>query len=386
MPSDSEHTSEDQHPHPTATVLGSDVEEHLIDPTIGGVLDAIEVPLPDVVLKPPRRMRTVEIVLAVLGAAVSIYVGLGVLTSVTAAIRIAAVVVGLGLLLLAFRGVGRRVFGPGFQAGYWLACSWLALVVFCAVFAGVLPLSESRDPSKTLREPVLARPDLFSSHPLGTDRQGLDILGGIMFGLRVSAIVGVGAVAIGILLGGTIGTTAGYFRRFIDQIAELFTNAMLAFPPLVLLLGVAAVLDRNTRNTMLVLSVVSIPVYARLARASAMVLVQRDFVLAARALGAKNRHIIVKDIVPGVLRPILAFVFVIIAAVVVAEASLSFLGLGIPRPEPTLGNMIAAGQSDFDVYPHLVFAPAMALLITVLALNQVGEVVQARWNPSQSKL
>jgi peptide/nickel transport system permease protein len=374
-------------PHfPSGTVLGRNVEEHLVDPTVGGMLDAIEVPLPEVVHPEPRQMRTVEIVLAVIAGAAAIYVGLGVLTSVTAEIRIAAVLAGLGLWYLAFRGVGRRIAGPGFKSGLWLATGWLVLVLLCAVFVGVLPVSESRNPSKTLREPVLATPDLFSAHPLGTDRQGLDILGGIMYGLRVSAIVGIGAVVIGIILGGTIGTIAGYFRRAVDQIVELFTNAMLAFPPLVLLLGVAAVLDRNVRNTTLVLSVVSIPVYARLARATAMVLVQRDFVLAARAIGAKNRHIIIKDIVPGVIRPILAFAFVIVAAVIVAEASLSFLGLGIPRPEPTLGNMIAAGQSDFDVYPHLVFAPAIVLLITVLSLNQVGEVVQARWNPSHSKL
>lgn len=386
MASDNE-TYPDDNPHrPAGMVLGRNVEEHLVDPTVGGALDAIEVPLPDVDHPAPRQMRVYEIILAAIGGAVAIYIGLGVLTSVTAEIRIAVVVVGLGLLFLAFRGVGRRVYGPGFRSALWLATGWLVVVLFCAVFADFLPLSESRDPSQTLREPVLATPDLFSSHPLGTDRQGLDILGGIIYGLRVSVIVGVGAVAIGMILGGSVGTVAGYFRKAVDQVVELFTNAMLAFPPLVLLLGVAAVLDRNVRNTTLVLSVVSIPVYARLARASAMVLVQRDFVLAARALGAKNRHIIVKDIVPGVVRPVLAYAFVIVAAVIVAEASLSFLGLGIPRPEPTLGNMISAGQSDFDVYPHLVFAPAIVLLITVLSLNQVGEVVQARWNPTQSKL
>jgi peptide/nickel transport system permease protein len=347
---------------------------------------AIEEPLPEVVEEPRREMRTAEIIAAVVLGVISIYVGLGVLTSVTAEIRIALTVAGLGLFYLAYRGVGRRIAGPGFRSGYWLAVGWLTLVLLCAVFADLLPLAESRDPSKTLREPVLARPDLFSSHPLGTDRQGQDILGGIFYGFRVSAIVGIGAVAIGIVVGGAIGTLAGYYRRAVDQVVELLTNAMLAFPPLVLLLGVAAVLDRNTRNTTLALSVVSIPVYARLARATSMVLVQREYVLAARAIGARNRHIIWKDIVPGVLRPILAFAFVIIAAVIVAEASLSFLGLGIPRPEPTLGNMISSGQSDFDVYPHLVFAPAIALLITVLSLNQIGEHLQARANPSQAKL
>jgi peptide/nickel transport system permease protein len=348
--------------------------------------EATETPLPEPVEATYRHMRMGEIVGAAAAGTGLIYVGLAMLTSVTAEVRIVLTVGGLALLYLALRGLGRRVAGPGFRTGWYLAVGWLVLVVLIATFANWLPFSEARDPSKTFQEPVLARPDLLSAHPLGTDRHGLDILGGIAYGLRVSLIVGLGSVSIGLLLGGALGTVAGYFRRGLDHAIELFTNSMLAFPPLVLLLGVAAVLERNVVNMMLALSVISIPIYVRLARSTAMVVCQREFVLAARAIGARDRRIIVKDVVPIVVRPLMAYAFVTVAAVIVAEASLSFLGLGIPRPEPTLGNMISSGQTDFQSHPHLVFAPAITLLVTVLCLNQVGEYVQDRLSAKQAKI
>ncbi len=373
-------------PRAESTIVESDMNEQLMSPTVFATAHAFEEPWHDTEATVHRPLPITAVVALAVGGIAAIYVALAVLTTVTAEIRVVMTVAGLGLLYLAYRGIGQRIYGPGFQAGLWLAVAWLTLTLLAAVFADFLPLAEARNPSRTLQEPVLAPPDLFSRHPLGTDRQGLDTLGGIIYGLRVSAIVGIGAVTIGIIIGGTIGTIAGYFRKAVDQVVELLTNSMLAFPPLILLLGIAAVLDRNVRNTTITLSVLSIPIYARLARATAMVISQRDFVLAAKALGAKSRRIIIKDIVPGVIRPVLAYAFVIIAAIVVAEASLSFLGLGIPRPEPTLGNMISAGQGDFDTYPHVVFAPAIALLITVLSLNQIGEYMQSRWNPTESKL
>jgi peptide/nickel transport system permease protein len=155
---------------------------------------------------------------------------------------------------------------------------------------------------------------------------------------------------------------------------------------LVLLLAVAAVLPRNTRNITLALALLTIPSYVRLARANTLVLAQRDFVLAAKAVGAGNRRIIVRELLPGVLAPLLSFAFIVIAVVIVAEASLSFLGLSIPRPKPTLGNMIASGQSRFETIPHLVFVPAVFLFAVVLALNRLGEEARRRLDPRDSKM
>ena len=281
---------------------------------------------------------------------------------------------------------GRRRYGPRHRLGLWLALGWLAVVVLAAVLANLLPLAEARDSSKTFDAPILASPDLFSAHPLGTDRQGLDILGGIVFGFRVSLIVGLGSVAIGIIIGGTIGLLAGYFRRSVDTAVGVFTDATLAFPPLILLIALAAALRPSTWTITLELGVVTIPVYVRLARAHTLTIAQREFVLAARAQGARSLRILLREVAPLVVRPLLAYGFTMVAVMIVAEASLSFLGLSIPPPFPTLGNMISSGQQDFRTYPHLVFGPAIALFLTILALNQVGEEAQRRMSHRESKL
>lgn len=336
-------------------------------------------------LRPPPPTGRLNLAFIVVGfplAVVLIFVGLDTLSGEKGWIKFLFVLAGLVALYLAFVSLLRRTVGAEANIGMWFASSWMGLIVVGAVTAGILPLAESKKPSKTLQEPVLGRPDLFSKHPLGTDRQGLDMLGGVVYGLRTSLIIGLGVVFLGLLIGGTIGLIAGYNRGRLDQTLEFFTNSMLAFPPLILLMGVAAVMERNILNITLALTVVSIPTYVRLARANTMVIGQREFVLAARALGLRNRTILTKDIAPNVMKPLLSYAFVVTAVIIVAEASLSFLGLGIPRPEPTLGNMIASGQSDFDTVPHLVFVPATALFLTVLSLNRLGEEAQRRWSGS----
>jgi peptide/nickel transport system permease protein len=157
---------------------------------------------------------------------------------------------------------------------------------------------------------------------------------------------------------------------------------MLAFPPLLLLLAMVAVLQPNVRNVTIGLAVLVIPTYIRLVRANTIRFAQREFVTAAKAIGASNRRIILRELLPNVLLPVLSYGFLIIAVLIVAEASLSFLGLSIQRPNPTWGNLIAAGQNDFDHNPHLVFAPGLVLFITVFALNQVGDQLRRWWEPS----
>lgn len=317
---------------------------------------------------------------------VTLVVAIGVLTHVAAEIR---VILSIAAVVAVYYGadmLAKRVFGPKFQTGLWLSGMFLSLVTLAAVFADLLPLKEARDSSKTFLEPIRARPDLFSKHPLGTDDQGLDTLGGLIYGSRVSLIVGIGAVIIGLAVGGLLGVVAGYRRGLLDRILDVFVTSALAFPPLVLLLAIAAVLPRNTRNITLALALLSIPSYVRLARANTLVLAQREFVIAARAFGAKDRRIVLRELVPSVLTSLLSYAFVIIAVVIVAEAGLSFLGLSIPRPEPTLGNMISAGQTRFDTVPHMVFVPATFLFLIVLSLNRLGEEARKRFDPRQSKL
>ncbi|MGI6873427.1 MULTISPECIES: ABC transporter permease [Amycolatopsis] len=267
------------------------------------------------------------------------------------------------------------------RLGVWPAVVWLGIVAFAAALADVLPLPEGRDPARALDEPILQGVDLFSAHPLGTDRQGLDVLTGVVFGARVSLVVGLGAAALGLVVGGLLGVVAGYYRGKVDGVLNLGNDALLAFPPLVLLLALASVVHPAVGTTTIVLGVLAVPTFFRIARANTMVYAQRPFVFAARALGARGSRILFRELVPNVALSALSYAFIVVAVLVVAEASLSFLGLGIQRPEPTWGNMIAAGQQDFRDHPHLVFGPGAVLFLTVLALNRVGDWTRRHWDP-----
>lgn len=334
-----------------------------------------------------RRLRHswVAALLAPIGA-ILIYVGLGVMTDRGAGPRIVVCVLGLVVLYLGLDAIGKRAFGTTFETDFWLCAGWLGLVVVLAVFADLLPLAESRDPSLTLTEPSRARPDLFSEHPLGTDTQALDILGGVIYGARVSLTVSVVAVAVGTILGGLIGVASGFFGGKVDGTVGILTDSLLAFPPLILLLALVTALDPNIITISLALALLGIPTYTRLARANTLSFTQREFVLAARAMGAKPWRIILRELIPNVVRPLLSYSFIIIAVLIVAEASLSFLGVGIQRPTPTWGNMIAAGQNEIESTPHIVFIPGTVMFVTVFCLNRVGDKARALWDPKQSSL
>ena len=283
-----------------------------------------------------------------------------------------------------FEATGRRLFGDGFDTGFWLSAIWVVVVVLAAIFADFLPLAEARNTAEALSEPSRKRPDLFSNHPLGTDRQGLDVLGGIVYGARVSLQVSILAVAVGLTIGGITGVAAGYFRGKIDDAVGFLTDSLLAFPPLILLLAIVTAITPTATKIGLALALLGIPTMARLARANTLTFAQREFVLAARAMGATSRRIIFRELVPNVVRPLLSYAFIIVAVLIVAEASLSYLGVGIQRPTPTWGNMIAAAQADFQDVPHLVFLPGVAMFLTVFSLNRVGDRLREMWDPKDA--
>ena len=317
-----------------------------------------------------------------------VVIGTAVLTGSDALLRGVFVIVGIAISYLGLDRLAKLIFGESFDTGLWLAIFWFSIVVLAAIFADLLPLSESRDASKTIFSgtPTLKRPDIFSANPLGTDRQALDILGGVIYGARVSLQVSLGALAIGIAAGGIIGVIAGYFSKKLDTVIGVVTDSVLSVPPLILLLVLVTVLEPSPLNMSLTLAAVGIPTYIRLARANTLVFAQREFVLAARSMGASRRRIVFRELVPNVALPLLSYAFIIVAVLIVAEASLSFLGIGIQRPEPTWGNMIAAGQDDFDRHPHLVFIPGSVMFLTVFALNRIGEKARKLWDPRESKV
>ena len=294
--------------------------------------------------------------------------------------RVVLVIVGIGVAYWGVARTVRAIAGEQTDVAYWLSVTWLVLLVGSALLAPLLPLGEASDSAKALSDPINVRPDLFSDFPLGTNKLGLDMLARSIYGARVSLVVSLVAALIGGVLGGFFGLIAGYLRGWSDTAIGIVTNVMLAFPPLVLLLALAAVLPRNVRNQAIALSILVIPVNIRLARAMSMSSAQREFVLAARAIGAKKTRIMFRELLPNVAVPLISYGFIVIAMLIVAEASLSFLGLGIPPPDPTWGNMIAEGQNGvFEDNPHIVLVPAGFLFLTVLSFNLVGERLRQRF-------
>lgn len=267
-----------------------------------------------------------------------------------------------------------------------IALAWLGIVIAGALIVDFLPLAEARDPSLALLSPSHQFPDLFSEHPFGTDSQALDILGGVLYGARVSLAVGIGGVVIGALIGGALGLVAGYRGGWADRIVSILVDTLLAFPSLILLIAIVTVLEPTLLNVTIALGIMVVPAYARLVRANAMSFAKREFVTAARSLGAGELRIMFREIAPNIVQSVFSYSFMMVAVLIVAEASLSYLGLSIPRPEPTWGNMIAAGQADFQTYPFLVGIPGIILFLTVLSLNQIGEAAGRKWNPAAAKI
>jgi peptide/nickel transport system permease protein len=301
--------------------------------------------------------------------------------------RVVLVLAGLVAIEQGIARVGRAIWGPGWDVVLWLSIAWLVTIVFGAVLAPLLPLGEASDASRTLTVPIRLRPDIFTDHPLGTNTLGLDLLARVIHGARVSLAVSSVAVLIGIAIGGAVGVTAGYRRGAFDSVVSVLVNSVLAFPPLVLLLALAAVLDRTARNMALILGLLAIPVFVRLARANALSLAEREFVVAAKAMGARPRRIILRHLLPNVMPTLATYGLVLMAILIVAEASLSFLGLGIPQPSPSWGNMIAEGENGiFEANPHIVIVPGVVLFLTVLSFNLVGERLRRRWGSRRVEL
>lgn len=343
----------------------------------------------------PSKTRSILTGLALLVVGVVVVVvGLKAMTHTTAFVRVPVVLVGLAGIYKGLDVLGKHRFGSRFDTGLWLCLGWLILVVGAAVFADILPLAEHQDTTKTIRDPLYARPDLISSHPLGTNRFSLDLLARVIYGARVSLLTALLAVVLSLIVGMTIGVLAGYYRGWGDQVIGVITDALLSFPPLLLLVAVGAVIGKPKTPTESVvkvgiaLAIVSVPTMLRIARANTLVYAQREFVVAARAMGAKNLRIVVRELFPNVLLPLVSYAFIIVAALIVAEGSLGFLGLGLQQPKPTWGNMIAEGR-EIDVlrkHPHVVFVPATVMFLTVFSFNRVGEKARQLWDPRDVKV
>lgn len=339
-------------------------------------------------IQPARlRGRPGQLIMGLGGIAlgvVLVVIGTTVLHDATAWPRWLLGLAGAGATLKGIDILGKALISPRFQAGQWAALVWVGGIFIVALIASLLPL-ESPTALPLNGHPYL-RPELFSSHPLGTDQFGRDELSRALFAARVSLLIGIGCTAVGGIVGSTIGVCAGYFRGRLDALVRVVTDTLLAFPPLIFLVVLVAAMRPGLATEFVALSVLTVPTFIRLSRANTYSLREREYVLAARSIGARNRRVILKELVPNVMEPLLAYSTVIVAALIVAEASLSFLGLGIQPPDPSWGNMIAQADNSIQQAPHAVVVPAAFLFITVLAFNRLGEAGRRRREARESVL
>jgi len=269
----------------------------------------------------------------------------------------------------------------GFAFGF--AVGWLVLIISLALLAPLLPLPK---PDDTLYGPPGAT---FSLHtPLGTDEGGRDLLSRTIWGARVSLLVGFTSITFALVIGGTVGLFAGFYRGWGEKVIIAMFDIALAFPAVVLALLFITFLGQELQNILLVIGILAIAPVGRLARANTLVFGQREFVLAARALGAKNRSLIWKEIFPNVLVPMTGLALLGMALAIVAEGSLAFLGLSVEGSTPTWGKMIVAGSAgtSLRVAPLSAFVPITAMFLTVLALNFMGDRLRAHLEVRQSAL
>ena len=298
------------------------------------------------------------------------------------------VILTLGGIYGILTGVGQliqAIFGSRVDPTVWISIVWLFILVLF-VFLQAAGLFDSLEADFQDRE----RPPSFTTdEPLGTDRLGKSVMNQSIRGARISLIVGLGAVGIGLAVGSVIGLTAGYFRGVIEGTFNIFTDSILAFPALILLFSIVAIFGGSVLVITLALSVLSIPTVGRLSRANTLTFAAREFVTAAKAMGASNSRILFREIMPNVALPLASYAFIIVAVLIVAETSLAFLGVGIdPISTPTWGNMIQEGRDPnlLEKAPHIVFVPGVMMFLTVLSLNRVGESLRALWDPREAKL
>lgn len=264
-------------------------------------------------------------------------------------------------------------FKPGVVSGVFILC--LCVV---ALIPGVF---EPYDPLQPF--PSMRGESPTWDHPFGRDDIGRDILSRLIRGTRVALTVGIFSTLISLIVGVTVGAVSGYFGGWIDSVLSRFVDALMAFPILVLLIVLSAVLGPSFWMTVVVIGLTVWSTYARVVRADVMSVRRRDFVFAARALGATNTRIIAKHVLPNVLGPVIVIGTLSVGSIIILEAALSFLGFGIQRPTPSWGNMLADARAYILTFPHIAYPPGIMIFLTVLAFNLVGDGLRDALDPRQ---
>jgi peptide/nickel transport system permease protein len=259
-----------------------------------------------------------------------------------------------------------RVKKPSVPIIVWVSFGWLALIVLLALLEPVLPLPKPNysDYSATRMHPFTSW-----AHPLGTDELGRDILSRVIVGARVSLTVGVGSTIFAAIAGTALGACAGFFGGALDRIVGWLTDILLAFPLMIALIALTTFLGPSVWTLTLGLGIVATPLVARLARSSTMSYARRDFVLAARATGSRGIRILWREILPNIALVVSPFAITLIALSITAEGALSFLGLSVPPPQASWGNMMDEGRANLTTLPYIVVVPAVVMCLTLLSIS-----------------
>lgn len=262
-----------------------------------------------------------------------------------------------------------------------VSMAFLLLLVFVALLA---PWISPHTPSDQDLVNTLAPPS--AAHWLGTDDLGRDVFSRLLYGARVAIYSSFLAVGIAVLLGVPVGVLAGFLGGWFDEAVGRVVDTLLSFPAIVLAIAVTGALGIGLTNGMIAVGIVFAPQLARLARARTLVVRQELYVDAARCFGASTGHILWRHVLPNAIQPVLVQVTILLAGALLAEASLSFLGLGIQPPDPSWGAMLARAYQSMEIAPEQMYAPGIAILLTALAFNSVGESLRKELDPTNQRL
>lgn len=256
------------------------------------------------------------------------------------------------------------------------------LIVFIALFSDVFLDYDTQVVGQNLAD-RLQWPS--ANHWFGTDELGRDIFFRVLYGTRFSCSVGLVAVTIGLLLGVTLGAIAGFYGGWIEELIMRSTDILSAVPNMLLAIVIVSVLGQSIWNLMLAVGITSVPEFVRITRAAVLTVRNQEYVEASKAIGLTNRKIIFKHILPNCLSPIIVQATLRVASAIISASSLSFLGLGVPAPSPEWGALLSGGRKYIRDYSYMTLFPGLAIMITVLALNMMGDGLRDSLDPKLKK-
>jgi peptide/nickel transport system permease protein len=267
---------------------------------------------------------------------------------------------------------------------FWCCVGWLVLLALATIFASFLHLDPPNFPYNNAPFYTNAPPSL--AHWLGTDENGRDVLSRLVYGGRVSLVIGLGGTAIGIFTGGILGMLSAYVRGRLDAVMSFVAYVFLAFPAIIAVLCLLFFWGRSEFHIVVILGAFSVPFIFRVVRAATLGCATKEYVTAAKSQGATARRVIAKEIFPNIIPSLIAYTVFTFGGIITTEGALGFLGLSVPSPEASWGNMIGGASSNPTATLAYVFAPAIALFLTLLALNFAGERIRLRFDTNELKL